>query len=93
MSESIPVLCVVFNVVITSDEGFTSINSDDFNDFGPLVNDIALLISLDDSGLDMVEVVDSVVHVQILVDLNVLRIEHFFVVRHFYLQKLYYFLF
>jgi uncharacterized protein (DUF362 family) len=47
-----------------------------------LVDDVALFISLYDCWLNMIEIIDSVLHVKIVIDLNVLRVHHFFVVRH-----------
>jgi len=45
LSISIPILCVIFEIIISSDEGFFFIDSDNFNDFSPLINDISFLIS------------------------------------------------
>ena len=72
LGPGIPILGIIFDVGITSDKGFAAVNSDYFDDFSPLINDIAFLISLDDGGLDMIEVVDSILHFDIFVELYVL---------------------
>ena len=79
----IPVLSVVFDISITSDKWFAAINSDNFDDLGPLIDGIALLVSFYDCRLDVIKVIDSVLHIEVLVHFYVLRIEHFFVMGHF----------
>lgn len=46
LGPSIPVLGVVFNISITSYERFAFVDSDYFDNLGPLIDDIALFISL-----------------------------------------------
>lgn len=92
LGPGIPVLGIIFNVGITSDKGFAAVNSDDFDDFSPLVDDITFLISLDYGGLNVIKVVDSILHVDILVELYILGVEHFFGIGHF-INKSYIFCF
>jgi len=48
LRESVPVLSVVLEIGVATNERLTFINSDNFDYFSPLVNDVALFISLDD---------------------------------------------
>lgn len=82
LCKSIPVLGIVFYISVATDEWFTFIDSDNFDNLSPLVDDIALFVSFYHSGLNMIKIIDSILHVDIMVDLDVLGIEHFFVVRH-----------
>lgn len=68
----IPVLGVVLDVGVATDEGFAFINSDNFNNFCPLIDDVAFLVSFYYSGFDMIKIIDSVLHVDIMVDFDVL---------------------
>jgi hypothetical protein len=48
LCKSIPVLSVVLDVGVATDERFAFINSDNFDYFSPLVDDVALFVSLYD---------------------------------------------
>jgi hypothetical protein len=48
LRESVPVLSVVLEIGVATNERLTFINSDNFDYFSPLVNDVALFISLYD---------------------------------------------
>ncbi len=82
LGPGIPVLSVIFYIRISTNEGFASIDSYNFDDLSPLINDISFLISLYDSWFDMIEIIDSILHVHIVVHLNILGVEHFFVLLH-----------
>lgn len=69
LGECVPIFRIGVDVVIATDEGFFLVDSDDFDHFRPLVSDVALLISLDDGGLDVVEVVDPIGHLHVVVEL------------------------
>jgi hypothetical protein len=88
LSPGIPILSLIPHIGIPTDEWFAAIDSDDFDDFVPLINDISFFVSLDYSGLNMIEIIDSVLHVDIVVHLNILRIKHCFVLLHSF-KKLY----
>ena len=80
---SIPVFNIIFYIFIPSDKGFAPIDSDDFDNLGPLIDYISLFISLYDSGLDVIEVIDSILHIEIPIELNILGVDHFLIIGHF----------
>jgi len=89
LGESVPVLSAGILILVSPDEGFPSVNSDNFDDFSPLVDDISFLIPFDNCGLNMVEVVDPILHIQVVIYLKFLRIHHL-ILRHFPWKKLYF---
>lgn len=88
LSPSIPVLSVIFYILISSNERFASIDSYNFDYLSPLINNISFIISLYDSRFDMIKIIDSVLHIHVVVHLNILRIKHSFVLLHVF-KKLY----
>lgn len=82
LCESVPVFSVVLYVGVATDKRFALIDSDYFNKLCPLVDHVAFLVSFYHSRLNMIKIIDSILHFHVVVDFDVLGIEHFFVVRH-----------
>ena len=61
LGKGIPALGLRVNVPVSSNEGFLFVDSNDFDDLAPLLGDIALFISLDDDGLDVVIVIATLI--------------------------------
>ena len=62
LGKRIPVLNIIVYIFIASNEGFSLVYADDFNDFSPLLCNIALVISLNNCGFNVIVVVDPVGH-------------------------------
>jgi hypothetical protein len=82
LCKCVPVFSVIFYVGVATDKRFALIDSDYFDNFCPLVDHVAFLVSFYHSRLNMIKIIYPILHVHIMFDLNVLGIEHFFVVRH-----------
>lgn len=82
LCESVPVLSIILDIGVATNKRFAFINSDNFDDLSPLIDDVAFLISLNNSWLNMIKIIDSVLDVKIMIDFDILRIKHFFVVWH-----------
>lgn len=57
LGESIPVLHIIFDLSVPSDERFLTVHSNDFDYFRPLLSYISSLISLYYSGFNMVVII------------------------------------
>lgn len=79
----IPILSVIFKIIVAPNKRFFFINSYDFDDFSPLVNYISFLISFDYKRFNMIKVINSIFHIKIVIDMDILRIEHLLVLKHF----------
>ena len=82
LSECIPVFSISVDVIVASDKRFFLVDSDDLDNFCPLISDIAFIVSFDYCGFDVVEVVDSVGHLHIVIELDFTCTEHIAVVAH-----------
>lgn len=87
LCSGIPVFSIVFEIVVASNERFFFIYSDNFDEFGPLVDNVAFLIFFDNKRVNRVEVIDFVLNIKILVDMNILGVKHWLV--GVYVRKLY----
>lgn len=67
LREGIPVLGVGVDVGISSNERFLFVDANDSNDFRPLISDVTLFVSLDNRRFDMVVVIDSIGHLEVVV--------------------------
>lgn len=74
LSPGIPILSVIPHIGIPTDKRFAPIDSNNFDYLVPLIDDISLFIPFDDSGLNMIKIIDSILHVDFMVHLNILRI-------------------
>lgn len=84
LREGIPVLGVGVDVGISSNERFLFVDANDSNDFRPLISDVTLFVSLDNGRFDMVVVIDSIGHLEVVVVVedDVSRGEHIIFVAH-----------
>jgi hypothetical protein len=60
LRECVPVLDVVVDVLVATNERLLFVHTDYLDHLDPLISNIAFLILLDDGRLNMVKVVDAV---------------------------------
>ena len=65
LGKGIPILNIIIKILISTNEWFFFIDSDDLNDLNPLICNITFLIFFDDSGLNMIIIIDSISHLDI----------------------------
>ena len=69
----IPILSIVFDVGIPTNKRFSAIDSNDSDDFSPLIDDIAFFVSFDDVRLNLIKIIDSILHIHVIIEIEILR--------------------
>lgn len=83
LGKCIPILNIIVYIFIASNEWFSLVDANDFNDLSPLLCNIAFFISLNNCWFNMIVVVDSVGHLKVALEGYISGIQHiFFFVTH-----------
>ena len=70
LCKGIPILRLCIKVVIAPNERFLLVDPNNLDNLSPLISYIPFIISLDNRGLDMVVVIDTIGQVNIILEHN-----------------------